>query len=112
MVAGDPCRDLGVQLRHLEWLIERQIHDPELILYEVVPYTAVDTDRVIAQLCVLGGLDVGQAGIDPERAARVRQAFSSIVDGARARQALLDLEEIERGVGRSRWRDLLKRAAS
>jgi hypothetical protein len=39
---------------------------------------------------------------------RVRQTFGFIVEAARARQTLLDLWKIERQIGRSPWRDLLK----
>ena len=49
-----------------------------------------------------------QAGGDRERAGRVRQAFGLIIHAARARQALLDLEQFERGVGTPPWRELLK----
>jgi len=38
----------------------------------------------------------------------VRQAFGFIIDAARARQALLDLQAIESSLGRSPWRDLVK----
>ena len=36
------------------------------------------------------------------------QSFGFIVEAARARQTLLDLWKIERQIGRSPWRDLLK----
>jgi hypothetical protein len=95
-------------MRHVEWLIGELVSDPELIVYEVLPYAPAQANRIIEQLCGLAGLDVGQAGNDPERAQRVRQAFRMIVDAAGARQALLDLNTIEREIGRSPWRDLLK----
>jgi hypothetical protein len=97
-----------VNLPHLEWLIGEPVPDPEMVVYEVRPYAPVQADRIIDRLCALAGLDVAQARNDPERAERVRQAFGHIVDGACAREALLDLEEIEREIGRPPWRDLLK----
>ena len=95
-------------MRYIEWLIHEPVPDPEMALYEVLPYAPAQADRIVEHLCVLAGVDVAQAGDDPAGAERVRQAFGLIVDGARARQAVLDLEEIERGVGRSRWRERLK----
>jgi hypothetical protein len=97
-----------MRLRHLEWLIEEPVPDPEVVVCEVLPYRSPQAERIIEQLCMLAGLEVGQADDNPAGAERVRQAFGHIVDGARARDALLDLEEIERGVGRPGWRDLLK----
>jgi hypothetical protein len=38
----------------------------------------------------------------------VRAALQSIIEAARARQALLDLQAIEREIGRSPWRELLE----
>jgi hypothetical protein len=57
---------------------------------------------------VLAGLEVGQADEDLAGAKRVRQTFGFIVEAARARQTLLDRWKIERQIGRSPWRDLLK----
>jgi hypothetical protein len=93
---------------HVEWLIGRPVPDPEMVVYEVLPYLPAQADRIIEHLCGLAGLDVRRAGDDPERAERVRQAFGLIVEAAGARQALLDLQAIERGVGKPPWRDLLK----
>jgi hypothetical protein len=64
-----------VDLRHLEWWIREPVPDPDMVLYEVGPYLPAQADRIIEQLCVLAGLDVGQAGDHPERGERVRQAF-------------------------------------
>lgn len=97
-----------MDLRHLEWLIGEPMPDPELIPYEILPYAPAQADRIIAQLCVLAGLDVGQARNDRERAKRVRQAFGLIVGAARARQALLELQAIETRLGKPPWRELLK----
>jgi hypothetical protein len=96
-----------MNLRHLEWLIGGPVPDAAMVVYEVLPYAPVQADRIIEQLCVLAGLDVGQADDDPA-AERVRQAFGLIVGAAGARQALLDLHAIETQIGRSPWRDLLK----
>jgi hypothetical protein len=82
--------------------------DPEMVVYEVLPYAPAQADRIIEHLCRLAGLDVVRAGDDPVRAERVRQAFGLIVDAARVRQEMLDLEQFERGICRPRWRDLLK----
>jgi hypothetical protein len=98
-----------MNLHHLEWLIGELVPDPEMVVYGVLPYTAVDADRVIEQLWVLAGLEVGQADEDLAGAERVRQTFGFIVEAARARQTLLDLWKIERQTGRSPWRDLLKK---
>ena len=95
-------------LRHLQWLTAAPVADPEEVVYAVLPYTPAPADRVIAQLCALAGLDVGQAGHDPARAERLRQAFQVIVDAAGACEAMLDLQAIERKVRRSPWRDLLQ----
>jgi hypothetical protein len=97
-----------MNLRHLEWLIEQPFPDPELILYEILPYSREDADRIIRDLCALAGLRVEQANEDPAGAERVRQAFGLIVDAARARQEMLDLEQFERGVGTPPWRELLR----
>ena len=59
-----------MNLRHLEWLIGELVPDPEMVVYGVLPYTAVDADRVIEQLWVLAGLEVGQADEDLARAER------------------------------------------
>ena len=61
--------------------------DPAMIVYGVLPYTAVDADRVIEQLWVLAGLEVRQADEDLVGAERVRQTFGFIVEAARARHA-------------------------
>jgi hypothetical protein len=53
-----------MNLRHLEWLIGELVPDPEMVVYGVLPYTAVDADRVIEQLWVLAGLEVGQVDED------------------------------------------------
>jgi hypothetical protein len=53
-----------MNLHHLEWLIGELVPDPEMVVYGVLPYTAVDADRVIEQLWVLAGLEVGQADED------------------------------------------------
>jgi hypothetical protein len=97
-----------MNLRHLEWLIGEPVQDPERVVYEVLPYAPVQAERIIEHLCVLAGLDGGQAEDDPERAERVRQAFGLIVDAARVRQEMLDLKQLEREIGRPPWRDLLK----
>jgi hypothetical protein len=97
-----------VTLRHLDWLVGEPVPDPEIVVYEVLPYAPVQADRIMEQLCMLAGLDVGQAGDDPERAERLRQAFGLIVGAARARQALLDLQANESRLGKPPWRDLLK----
>jgi hypothetical protein len=74
----------------------------------VLPYAPAQAERIIERLCALAELDVAQARNDPERAERVRQAFGFIIDAARARQALLDLQAIESSLGRPPWRDLVK----
>jgi hypothetical protein len=94
-----------MQQRPLEWLIGEPVPDLEMVVYAVLPYVAVDADRIIAQLCGLAGLDVSQADCNPVRAERVRQAFGLIVDGARARQALLEVQAIESRLGKPPWRD-------
>jgi hypothetical protein len=96
-----------MNLHHLEWLIGEGVPDPEMVLYEVLPDTPVQAERIIER-CV--GLPSWMSG-RPERipsAERVRQAFGHIINDARARDALLDLQAIERGVGKPPWRDLLK----
>jgi hypothetical protein len=95
-------------MRHIEWLIGERVSDPAVVAYDALPYAAADADRIIAHLCGLAGLDVLQAGDDPECAQRVRRAFGLIMDAARLRQEMLDLEQFERGMGRPPWRDLLK----
>ena len=106
--------DSYVNLRHLEWLIGEpvpdweSVSDREPVLYEVLPYTPAQAERIIGHLCGLAALDVARADEDPASAERVRRAFAFILDGARALQALLDLHAIEREIGRSPWRDLLK----
>jgi hypothetical protein len=100
--------ELTIHLRHLEWLIGERVPEPEMVVYEVRPYAPVQAERIVKHLCALAGLDVRQAGDDPQRAELVRQAFGFIVDAARARQALLDLSAIESSLGKPRWRDLLK----
>jgi hypothetical protein len=93
--------------RHIEWLIGEPVPDPELMVYEVLPYAPAQANRIIEHLCALAGLDVAQARNDPERAERVRQAFGLIVEAAGARQALLDLQANESRLGKPRWRELL-----
>jgi hypothetical protein len=97
--------------RHIEWLIGEPVPDPELMVYEVLPYAPAQANRIIEHLCRLAGLEVGRGGHDPERAERVRRAFGFIIDAARARQALLDLQAIESRLGKPPWRDLLQGAA-
>jgi hypothetical protein len=99
-------------LRHLEWLIGESVQDANAIFYEMLPYAPAQAERIIEQLCGLTGLEVAHASDDPVCAERVRQAFGFIGGAAGARQALLDLQEIEREIGRSPWRDLLKGVAS
>jgi hypothetical protein len=53
-----------MNLHHLQWLNGELVPDPEMVVYGVLPYTAVDADRVIEQLWVLAGLEVGQADED------------------------------------------------
>jgi hypothetical protein len=95
-------------LHHLEWLLGEPVPDPEMVVYEVLPYAPAQADRIIEHLCRLAGLDVVHAGDDPVRAERVRQASQVIVDAAGARETLLDLNTIEREISGSPWRDLLK----
>jgi len=95
-------------VRHLEWFIGESVLAPEVIVYEVLPYASAQADRIIEHLCLIAGLDARLAGDDPECAQRVLQAFGLIVDAARLRQEMLDLEQFERGMGRSPWRDLLQ----
>jgi hypothetical protein len=97
-----------MRLRHLEWLIGEPVPDPDLVFYEVLPYMAPQADRIIEHLCGLAGFNIGQANVNPEGAERVRAALQSIIEAARARQALLDLQAIEREIGRSPWRELLE----
>ena len=101
-------RSRGMDLRHLEWLIGEPVPNPEMVVYETLPYTAAQADRIIEQLCGLAGLDLGQVDDDPERAEQVRQAFAFIVDAARGRQALLELSTTESRLGKPPWRGLLK----
>jgi hypothetical protein len=107
-VAKVRTKDLGMCLRHLEWLIGESVQDANAIFYEMLPYAPAQAERIIEQLCGLTGLEVAHASDDPVCAERVRQAFGFIVGAAGARQALLDLQEIEQEIGRSPWRDLLK----
>jgi hypothetical protein len=97
-----------MNLRHLEWLIGEPVPDPELIVYEVLPYAPAQADRIIEHLCMLAKFQVGEAKDDSARAERVRQAFGLIVAAAGARRALLDLSAIETRLGKSAWRDVLK----
>ena len=97
-----------MNLHHLEWLIGEPVSDPEMVVYEVRPYTPAQADRIVEHLCVLARFHVAQADDDPMRAERVRQAFGLIVGAARARQALLDLSAIETRLGKPPWRDLLQ----
>lgn len=96
-----------MHLHHLEWLLGEPVPDPEKVIYKVLPYSAVEAERIIAHLYGLVGLDVSQVD-DATRAERVRQAFGLIVDSARGRQALLELQAIETRLGKPRWRELLK----
>ena len=97
-----------MHLHHLEWLIGEPVPDLEMVVYEVLPYAPAQADRIIEHLCVLGGLEVGQARDDPAGADRVRQAFGLIVGAAGARQALLEQSAIESHLDKPPWRDLLK----
>jgi hypothetical protein len=97
-----------MNLRHLEWLIGERVPDPAMVVYEVRPYAPAQANRIIEQLCALAGLEVGQTDEDPAAAVRVRQAFGLIVNAARVRQEMLNLEQFEHGIGRPPWRDLLK----
>lgn len=94
-------------LRHIKWFIGEPILDPEVILYEILPYSPTQADQIIQSLCALRTPDLGQTGNDPARAQKIREAFRCIVDAARERQALLDLDQIERRIGKSPWRDRL-----
>lgn len=95
-------------LRHLEWLIEEPLPNPEVTLYEILPYSREQADRIIQHLCALGGFDIGQTSDDPACAERVRQAFRLIVDAAGARQAQLDLDKLQRDLVEPSWRDRLR----
>ena len=97
-----------MNLCHLEWLIGEPVPDPDMVVYKALPYAPAQADRIIEHLCRLASLDVVQTGDDPVRAERVRRAFQLIIDGARARQALLDQSAIEGHLGKPPWRDLLK----
>jgi hypothetical protein len=97
-----------MDLHHLEWLIGEPAPDPEVVVYAVLPYAPAQAEWIIEHLCRLARLDVARARNDPECPERVRQAFGFIIDAARARQALLDLQAIESSLGRPPWRDLLK----
>jgi hypothetical protein len=94
-----------MNVRHLEWLTRQPVPDPEEVVYEALPYAPAPADRVIAQLCGLAGLEDGGTDDSPER---LRQAFQAIVDAAGAREAMRDLQAIERKIRRSPWRDLLQ----
>jgi hypothetical protein len=83
-VAKDRIKDLGMGLRHLEWLTGEPVADPEVVVYEVLPYVPAQAERIIEHLCALAGLEVGRADDDTASAERVRQAFGHIIDGARA----------------------------
>jgi hypothetical protein len=39
--------------RHLEWLIGEPVPDPEMVVYEVFPYSPADANRVIEHLFAL-----------------------------------------------------------
>ena len=97
-----------MNLRHLEWLTGEPLPDQEMILYEILPYTRVQANEIIQHLCTLAGFDLGQTKDDPASAERIRQAFRLIVGAAHARQSQLDLDELERDVGRPSWRDRLQ----
>jgi hypothetical protein len=96
-----------MRLRHLEWLMQEPLPGVDAVVYEVLPYAPVQAEWIIEHLCRLAKLDVGHTGA-PEGAERVRQAFGFIIDAAGARQAALDLQEIERGIGKPPWRERLK----
>jgi hypothetical protein len=97
-----------MNLDQLQWFTGEPLPDPEAILYEIVPYSREDANRIIRHLCALAGFDLEQTRDDPARAARVQQAFRLIVDAAGARQAQLDLHAIDRGVGKPPWRGRLR----
>ena len=84
-----------MNLRHLEWLTGEPVPDPEVILYEILPYSPAQADRIIRHLCALAAFDLGQTSDDPARAERVRQSFRLVVDAARARQAQLELDMLQ-----------------
>jgi hypothetical protein len=78
-----------------------------MVVYGVLPYAAVDADRIIEQLWVLAGLEVGQADEDLAGAERCGRRSSSSSRPPTRDRILLDLWKIERQLGRSPWRDLL-----
>jgi hypothetical protein len=94
-------------LRHLEWLIREPVPDPEMVVYETLPYAPTQANRIIEHLCGLARLKVGQTD-ESAGAERVRRAFGFIIDAARRQQALLDLNTIQREIGRPPWRERLK----
>ena len=53
-----------MNLHHLQWLIGELVPDPEMVVYGVLPYTAVAAERLIERLCGLAGLELGQADED------------------------------------------------
>jgi hypothetical protein len=55
-------------LRRLGWLRGQTVPDPDLVFYEVSPYSPAQADRVIEPLLVLAGLEVGR----PMKTWRVR----------------------------------------
>jgi hypothetical protein len=97
-----------MNFRHLEWLTGEPLSDPDAILYELLPYSPEDADRIVRDLCALAKSDLGQTRDDPARAERVRQAFGLIVAAAGARQAQLDLDALEGDLGKPPWRDRLR----
>jgi hypothetical protein len=97
-----------MKLRHLEWLIGEPLSDPDVILYEILPYSREDADQIIRHLCALAKFDLEQTREDPASAELVWQAFRLIADAATARQAQLDLDELDRDLGKPPWPDRLR----
>jgi hypothetical protein len=97
-----------MNLRHLQWFIDEPLPDPEVTLYQISPYSREDAARIIRHLCALAKIDLGQMGEDPASAERIRQALGHVVNAACARQALLDLNKIDRDIGEPPWRDRLR----
>jgi hypothetical protein len=97
-----------MNLRHLEWLIGEPVPDPEAILYEILPYSPTQANRIIQHLFRLTDFNLAQTSNDTARAERIRQALRRVVNAACARQALLDLNKIDRDIGKPPWRDRLR----
>jgi hypothetical protein len=97
-----------MNLRHLEWLTGEPVPDPEAILYEILPYSPTQANRIIQHLFRLTDFNLAQTSNDTARAERIRQALGRVVNAACARQALLDLNKIDRDIGKPPWRDRLR----